>query len=235
MTESTLWKILWTIGAAVNALLLLGVLALQAVGVIQLASAVDALPTTRETASTVVDELIEAGWLTISDSGADALLQNRTIVMTHAINEHSSQLIVKALFRLNSQDPTKAIDLYLSSPGGWGGSAFTIIDAIHSLKSPVNTHALGLCYSSCALVLVAGTGQRSAAENSILMVHANLEDSVKPHSYERIDKARYEKLWRDHSKLPGNWFPMTSDKAYYLTPQEALEYAVIDKISSRGK
>jgi ATP-dependent Clp protease protease subunit len=235
MTENTVWKALWTIGAGVNAFLLLVVVALLAVGVIRLGNAVDELPNSREMASTFVDELVEAGWLTGSAGEADPLLQNRTIVMTHAINEHSSQLIVKALFQLDRQDPTKAIDLYLSSPGGWGGSAFTIVDAVQSLKSPVNTYALGLCYSSCALVLAAGTGQRSAAENAILMVHANLEDSSEPFSYDRIDRARYEKLWRDHGRLPDDWFPMTGDEAYYLTPRDALEYGIIDRIATRNK
>ena len=79
------------------------------------------------TAGELADELIEAGWLT-SDTRDDPLLKDRVIVMTHAINEHSSQLIVKALLRLDSQDHTKPIDLYLSSPGGWGGSAFTVIE-----------------------------------------------------------------------------------------------------------
>ena len=132
----------------------------------------------------------------------------------------------------NSQDHSGPIDLYLASPGGWGGNAFLIVDAMKQIDAPVNTRAIGQCYSACAMVLAAGTGTRTATSNSIIMVHANLDDSDAPFSYDTAARARYEKLWHDHSKLPEKWFPMTSDRAYYLNAKQALEFKIIDRIVS---
>ncbi len=235
MEGATGWKVLWTIGGAIVAMLLLGVLTLQAISIVWLASSIDGLPTPRTMASVAVDELVEAGWLTQSRAATDRLLRGRSILLTNAVNEHTSRTIVEQLFLLNSEDSTQPIELFLSSPGGWGGSAFTVIDAIHRIEAPVNAHAVGLCYSSCALVLAASSGQRTATKNTIIMVHANLGNSKDPYSFARIAKARYEKLWREHSTLPKGWFPMTKDKAYYLTPREALRYGIIDEVVANDK
>ncbi len=223
-------RALRAIGILVCVLLVLGALVLQSAGILWLAEALDELPSPRSFATIAVDEMIEAGVLTPSPDRYDPALDGRRILLTNAINEHTARIVVDRLFLLDGQDRRKPIDLYLSSPGGWGASAFTIIDAMHSIEAPVNAHALGQCYSSCALILAAGTGIRTAASHALLMVHANLDNSTAPYSYDRLDRARYETLWRDHAALPAGWFPMTSDRTYYLTPRQALEFKVIDKV-----
>jgi ATP-dependent Clp protease protease subunit len=228
MLKISAGKMFWTIVGASITLLLVGVLSLLGAIVGKL----DELPTIQSVATIAVDELIEAGWLTASMGIEDPLLQTRAILVTNAINEHTSQLVVAKLLLLNSQDSTKPIDLYLSSPGGWAGSAYTIIDAIHSIDALVNARAVGICYSACALILTASTGQRTATPNTILMVHTNSVDSDEPFSYEALDKARDEKLWREHSSLPENWYPMTQAKEYYLTPEQALSFEIIDEVIS---
>jgi hypothetical protein len=70
-------------------------------------------------------------------------------------------------------------------------------------------------------------------------VHANLAeagygtDDANDHS--RIYNERYEGLWRRHAALPKEWFPMTFDRAHYLTPQQALELKVVDEIVPRKR
>ena len=178
-----------------------------------------------------VDELVEAGWLTRSPVGEDPLLKDRMILLTHAINEHTARAVVERLFVLNGQDSAAPIDLYLASPGGWSGITYTIIDAINSIDAPVNTRAVGLCYSACAMVLTAGSGRRTATPNTILMVHAHEPSD----DFDRLDIARDEKLWRENSSLPEDWYPMTAEKEYYLTAEQALNYKIIDEIMSPNK
>jgi ATP-dependent Clp protease protease subunit len=103
---------------------------------------------------------------------------------------------------------------------------------MREISSPVNAHAIGFCYSSCAMILAAATGRRTSTPNTILMVHANLEESNGVHSFERLARERYEHLWRTHAHLPERWFPMTGDDEYYLSPAKALEYGIIDEITT---
>lgn len=80
------------------------------------------------------------------------------------------------------------------------------------------------------MILVAGTGLRSASHNAIIMVHASSDDSEGPFSGDRKSLRRYERLWKENSDLPADWSPMTRDKAYYLTPEEALAMDIIDEL-----
>jgi ATP-dependent Clp protease protease subunit len=235
MQESTGWKWFWTIGGIAIALLLAGVFFLQTIALILFYQAFEDLPAPRAVASIVTDELVESGLFSTRSAAEAPLLEKRSVLLTHAINEQSSREVVEKIFLLNAEDPTAPIDLYLASPGGWGGSAFAIIDAMQRVEAPVNTHAIGLCYSACALVLTSATGRRTAAPNAIVMIHANLGTSSEPYSYEKLAQDRYESLYREYSALPESWFPMTEDKMYYLSAQEALDFKIIDEVIPPGK
>jgi len=180
----------------------------------------------------VVDEYLAANPREPELRGDDPLLKSRTILVTSNINEFTAKDVAARLLYLNSADPQRPIDLYLSTQGGWVDSAFTIIDAMEIIQAPVNTWAIGGCYSAGALILAAGTGRRSATPNAVLMIHASLdEDSRHPYSYERLALERYERVWHDHANLPADWFPMIGGEEYYLSPQEALQFKLIDAIA----
>ena len=104
------------------------------------------------------------------------------------------------------------------------------------IQAPVNTWAIGGCYSAGALILAAGTAKRYATPNAVLMIHASLdEDAKRPYSYERLALERYERVWRERADLPDDWFPMVGGEEYYLSPQQALEFKLIDEIApARG-
>jgi len=229
------WKIVWTLGGAAIAFLLSGIFILQLFVVFWLIGSSDDIPSVRTIASILVDEVVEAGAFPTSSVEGKRLTEYRSILLTHAINENTSDAIVERLLLLDEENPETPIDLYLSSPGGWVGSAFTIIDAMHRVAAPVNSHAIGQCYSSCAMILAAATGRRTATESTLIMVHANLDDSEEPYSYGRADKLRCENLWHEYSLLPDEWFPMTRDKAYYLSAREALAFGIIDEVVAEEK
>lgn len=180
--------------------------------------------------STFVDQSIDAGYEHPEIDPDDPLLATRKILLGNDVNAWTSNDVVVRLLYLDALDPSRPIDLYISTQGGWADNAFTIIDTMRLIEAPVNTWAIGGCYSSGALILAAGTGRRFATDDAILMVHANLDDSTEEYSFERIDRARYENVWRQVTELPESWFPMTEDRSYYLTAQEALRFGVVDEV-----
>jgi ATP-dependent Clp protease protease subunit len=183
----------------------------------------------------VVDEVLSANPHEAELRADDPLLKSRKILVTSNINEYTAKDVSTRLLYLNALDSHRPIDLYLSTQGGWIDSAFTIIDAMELIQAPVNTWAIGGCYSSGALILAAGTGRRYATPDAVLMIHASLDedpkDSKHPYSYERLALDRYERVWRDRADLPNAWFPMVGGEEYYLSPQEALRFKLIDEIS----
>lgn len=182
----------------------------------------------------IVDEYLSANPHVPELRGDDPLLQSRKILVTSNINEFTANEVAARLLYLGAADPQRPIDLYLSTQGGWVDSAFTIIDAMTLVPAPVNTWAIGGCYSAGALILAAGTGRRYATADAVLMIHASLdEDPRRPYSYEHLALARYERIWRDRAALPDDWFPMVGGEEYYLSAQEALQFGLIDEIVAR--
>ncbi len=214
------------------AILLGGSLVLQAASFVWMASRVGQEPDFSDILEQYVDEQIEAGAAGLQVDPGDPLLHQRKILLANTVNAVTAKHVVSKLMYLNEVDPTKPIDLYLLTQGGYGDSAFAIIDAMRLIEAPVNTWAIGGCYSAGAMILAAGTGSRYSSDNAVIMVHTNLDDSSEPYTYDRLDRARYEKLWRGTASLPEEWFPMTDDGRYYLSPKEAVVLGVIDEIVS---
>lgn len=182
-------------------------------------------------AEAVIDEVLSAVPSEPNLRADDPLITSRQILVTENINERTAKDVVTRLLYMNRLDPLRPIDLYLSTQGGWVDSAFTIIDAMQMIDAPVNTWAIGGCYSSGTLILAAGTGRRFSTPNAVLMIHASLDQGSKEsYSYERLALQRYERIWRNRANLPDSWFPMTGGEEYYLSPREALEFRLIDEI-----
>lgn len=210
----------------------LGVLGLAALLVQDLRTIAANLADPQPLIEEVVDEYMSANPREPELRGDDPVLKSRKILVTSNINEYTAKDVATRLLYLNALDPHRPIDLYLSTQGGWIDSAFTIIDAMNLIHAPVNTWAIGGCYSAGSLILAAGTGRRYATPNAVLMIHASLdEDSKRPYSYERLALQRYERIWREHADLPDEWFPMVGNEEYYLSPQEALQFKLIDEIA----
>jgi ATP-dependent Clp protease protease subunit len=182
-------------------------------------------------AESVIDELLASMPSDPRLRRDDPLITSRRVLVTENINERTAKEVAARLLYMDAIDHVRPIDLYLSTQGGWVDSAFTIIDTMELIAAPVNTWAIGGCYSAGALILAAGTGRRFATPNTVLMIHASLDDDSKEsYSYERLALARYERVWRRRAALPDEWFPMVGGQEYYLSPQEALQFKLIDEI-----
>ena len=233
-TRSTLGPIL--IAFAVGALL---IIAAQAVSDLAQISAFWTDPheisdVAQSTASILTDAFIEAGLHPRGLNPDDPLLAERIIVISEGMNESVARRVIESLLYLDRLDSTRPIDLYLYTTGGWYDSAFAIADTILAIDAPVNTIALGGCYSAGAIILVAGTGSRSAHPNAILSVHANLDHDDTEYSHERYNEARMEAHFRRFAKLPEAWYPLSGEpEHYYFDPTEAIEIGVIDRIVTK--
>ena len=183
-----------------------------------------------DTLGDFLDALIDAGHEDPVFTADDPLLRNRRVLLFHDVNSKTAKDVSARLMYLSSVDSKLPIDLYISTQGGWSDSAFTIIDTMRTIPAPVNTWAVGGCYSSGALILAAATGRRFATEDAILMIHTNLEDSREPYSFEPLGRERYERVYRETTRLPADWYPMTDDKERYLSPKEALAFRLIDEV-----
>jgi ATP-dependent Clp protease protease subunit len=209
------------VGVVVGQAVLLGTL---------LAISTTAESTVEDSIESFIDQEIDAGHAAPVLDEQDPLFKGRKIFLHHDINSRAAADVVMRLLALNDIDPVEPINLYISTQGGWSDNTFAIVDTMRMIDAPVNTWAVGGCYSAGALVLSAGTGRRYATENSVLMIHTNLDDSLDEFSYDRLALQRYERLWKETAGLPADWFPMTTDRRYYLDPDEAVAMGIVDEI-----
>ena len=179
----------------------------------------------------IIDHLSDAGY-GCSIILHDELLKNRKILISNDINAITCNRIVSSLLYLNSIDSTSFIDLYIQTTGGWLDAAFSIISVIKDISAPVNTYALGGTHSSGAMILAAGTGTRKAYQNAIIMFHAGLYESDGEFGENTLDNKRIINFWERNAELPEDWLKQRKDENYYLDPEIAKTYKIIDEIIS---
>jgi len=176
-----------------------------------------------------VDAQVEAGLPGVAIDPDDPLLRRRMIVITASINERSAAHVIPRLHYLSALDPRTPIDLVVTTTGGWRDSAFAIIDTMRTIAAPVNTLAVGGCYSAGTLVVAGGTGTRAASRDALLMVHANLDGSDEPFAQEPRELAREARFWKTRARLPGDW-DLDGGGSYYLTAEEAKQFGIVDVV-----
>ncbi|MFN2111254.1 MAG: SLATT domain-containing protein [Anaerolineae bacterium] len=188
------------------------------------------IPATQQSEAYGIREAIQQGSEIWTFDANDPLLDHRIILVNTLINEMTSQKVISLLAYLNGQDHQAPITIYLSSTGGYIKDAYAIVNAMQGSSSVVNTLAIGDCYSACAKVLMGGTGMRSIFQNSRIMIHTHSypydED---PRSDNRILYDRETDFIRQYSDIPLDWIDRR-ENYYYLTPEQALLYHVVDEI-----
>ncbi len=166
------------------------------------------------------------------------LLKDRIIFLGTAIDDTVANLIIAQMLFLESQDKTKDIKLYINSPGGSVTSGLAIYDAMQYVKPDVSTICVGMAASMGAVLLTSGAkGKRFALPNSEVMIHQVLggvegqATDIKIHA-ERILKMkdRLNKILVKHTgqKLPK--VEADTERDYFLDPEEAMKYGLIDKV-----
>ncbi|WP_347319797.1 ATP-dependent Clp endopeptidase proteolytic subunit ClpP [Rossellomorea sp. RS05] len=166
------------------------------------------------------------------------LLKDRIIMVSDEINDAMANSIVAQLLFLAADAPDKDISLYINSPGGSTSAGFAIFDTMEYITPEVRTICTGMAASFGAMLLLAGTkGKRMALPNSEIMIHqplggargqaADLEISAK-----RIVKLRkhLNEIIAERTGKPLEQVEVDTDRDYFMTAEEALEYGIIDHI-----
>lgn len=165
------------------------------------------------------------------------LLKDRIIILSGEINDESANIIVAQLLYLDSLNHND-ISLYINSPGGSITSGFSIYDTMNFIKSDVSTICIGQAASMGAFLLSSGTkGKRYALPNSEVMIHQPL-GGVQGQATEI--KIAAERILKMKDKLNNILVKNTNkdlktieqdtERDYFLSSKEALEYGLIDKI-----
>ena len=166
------------------------------------------------------------------------LLKDRIIILGRPIDEHLANTVVASLLFLEKEDPEKDIDLYINTPGGIVTQGLAIYDAMQILKPDVSTICIGLAASMGALLLAGGAkGKRYALPNAEILIHQptggvhGQQTDIGIHA-ENILKTRQRlnKIIAFHTGQPVEKVQEDTERDKYLTPDEAVEYGIIDEI-----
>lgn len=166
------------------------------------------------------------------------LLEDRIIFLTGEITDEVANSIVAQLIFLEGKDPDKDISLYINSPGGSVSAGLAIYDTMNFIKCDVTTICVGLAASMGAFLLSSGAkGKRFALPNSEVMIHQPLggargqasDIEIQANHIKRI-KEKINNILSENSSQPLEKVQKDTDRDYYMTAKEALEYGLIDKI-----
>ncbi len=170
------------------------------------------------------------------------LLLDRIIFLGTEVNDVVANLLVAQMFFLESSDPEKPIHLYINSPGGSVYAGLGIYDVMQYVKPPVNTYCTGLAASMGAFLLASGAkDNRYALPNARIMVHQPLGGARGQASDIEIQakeilylKKRLNEMLSKHTGKPISVIEKATDRDNYLSPDEAIELGLIDKVVTKS-
>ena len=166
------------------------------------------------------------------------LLKERIIFLGTPIDDEIANLVVAELLHLESDEPDKDISIYINSPGGSVYAGLTIYDAMQFVKPEVQTTCVGVAMSMGALLLAGGTkGKRVALPNAKILIHqlsAGFEGQatdIEIQAREVISvKRRLEEIFAEHTGQSLEQVSRDMEREYFMTPEEAREYGIIDRV-----
>ena len=169
------------------------------------------------------------------------LMMDRIIFLGTPIDDYTANTLQAQLLYLDSVDPGKDISIYINSPGGSVSAGLGIYDTMQFINSDVSTICTGMAASMAAVLLVAGAeGKRSALPHSRVMIHQPMGGAQGQASDIEITAREIQKYKKELYTIIANHSHNTyekvwadSDRDYWMTSQEALEYGMIDKVLMR--
>jgi len=169
------------------------------------------------------------------------LLRERIIFLGTQIDDMVANLIVAQMLLLDSENPEKDIMLYINSPGGSVTAGLAIYDTMQHIRADVQTICLGQAASMGAFLLCSGTkGKRMALPHSRVLIHQPLggaqgqatDIEIQAQEILRIKKTLNE-IMASNTGQSIKKIEKDTDRDYIMTPQEALEYGMIDKVITK--
>ena len=166
------------------------------------------------------------------------LLNERIIFLGTPVDDQIANLIVAQLIHLESEDPDKDISLYINSPGGSVYAGLAIYDTMQYIKPDVQTICVGIAMSMGALLLAGGAkGKRMALPNAKILIHQvaggfqGQATDIEIQAREVISlKRRLEEIFAKHTEQSLDKVSKDMERDYFMTPEEAQEYKIIDRV-----
>jgi len=166
------------------------------------------------------------------------LLKERIVFIGSPIDDHIANLTIAQLLYLASEDSQKDIFLYINSPGGSVTDGLAIFDTMNYVQPPVSTICIGQAASMAAILLAAGAkGKRQALPNSRIMIHQPLggiegqASDIEIYAKETLHiKERTHAILAELTGQTLERIRKDTDRNFFMSPQEALEYGLIDDI-----
>ncbi len=166
------------------------------------------------------------------------LLKARIIFLGTAIDDAVASLVIAQLLFLEAEDNEKDIAIYINSPGGSVTAGLAIYDTMKYIKPDVSTICIGQAASMGAFLLASGTkGKRFSLPNSRVMIHQpwggvqGQASDIQIHAKEILKlKEKLNLLLSEHTGQALSKIEVDSDRNFFLSAEEALEYGLIDKV-----
>lgn len=166
------------------------------------------------------------------------LLKDHVIFIGAPVDDDVANLVIAQLLYLEKEDPERDVLLYINSPGGSVSAGFAIYDTMQFIRSDVATYCLGMAASMAAVILAAGTkGKRYALPNSTVLLHQlaggfkGQASDIDIHAKEILRlKQLLNDVLAEHTGQDLATVERDTDRDYFMTPEEAVAYGIIDEV-----
>jgi len=166
------------------------------------------------------------------------LLKERVIFLTGPVEDIGANLVVAQMLFLEAENPDKDISLYINSPGGSVTAGLSIYDTMQFIKPDVSTLCVGQAASMGAVLLTGGAkGKRHALPNSRVLIHQVMggfqgqASDVEIHAQEILSiKEKLNTILSTHSGQNIDKIAKDSDRDNFMSPEQAVEYGLIDSV-----
>ena len=171
------------------------------------------------------------------------LLKDRIIFIGSGIDDIVANVVIAQMLFLQMEDRERDINIYINSPGGSVTAGMAIYDTMQFVKPKVCTYCVGQAASMGAVLLAAGAkGKRYALPNARVMIHqpwGGVQGQASDISIQAKEilkmKDRINEILAKHTGKPLDKIQKDTDRDYFMSSQEALEYGIVDEIFAESK
>ncbi|RKX67048.1 ATP-dependent Clp endopeptidase proteolytic subunit ClpP [candidate division TA06 bacterium] len=166
------------------------------------------------------------------------LLKDRIVFLGNQVVDDIANVVIAQLLFLEAEDPEKDIYLYINSPGGSVSAGLAIYDTMQYIKPDVSTICIGMAASMGALLLAGGAqGKRFSLPNSRILIHqpsGGAQGQATDIEIEAKEIIRIKDILNNimakHTGQPLKKIEKDTDRDFWMSPEEAKEYGIIDTI-----
>ena len=171
------------------------------------------------------------------------LLRERIVFLVGPVNDQTANLVVAQMLFLESENPDKDVFLYINSPGGSVSAGMSIFDTMQFIKPDVSTLCMGMAASMGSFLLMAGAkGKRISLPNSKIMIHQpsggaqGQATDIEIHAREILKtREQLNRIYADRTGQTIEKIAADMERDFYMSPEEAKVYGLIDQvIEKRG-